>query len=101
MKSARVALQSRQADIAAAQAAVELAQIDLDNTVIRAPADGRLGQVLDDLDELKGLVNQLQKSVLQLERKQDKDQKDGKAELKDLLERMAERIDKRLQELAD
>ncbi|QIR87048.1 HlyD family secretion protein [Paracoccus sp. AK26] len=45
VKSARVALQSRQADIAAAQAAVELAQIDLDNTVIRAPADGRLGQV--------------------------------------------------------
>ena len=65
------------------------------------PPDGRMGQVLDDLDELKGLVNQLQKSVLQLERKQDKDQKDGKAELKDLLERMAERIDKRLQELAD
>lgn len=64
------------------------------------PPDGRLGQVLDDLDELKGLVNQLQKSVLQLERKQDKDQKEGKAELKDLLERMAERIDKRLQELA-
>lgn len=65
------------------------------------PPDGRLGQVLDDLDELKGLVNQLQKSVLQLERKQDKDQKDAKGELKDLLERMADRIDKRLQELTD
>ena len=65
------------------------------------PPDNRLGQALDDLDELKGLVNQLQKSVLQLERKQDKDQKEGRAELKDLLERMAERIDKRLQELAD
>jgi hypothetical protein len=65
------------------------------------PPDGRLGQVLDDLDELKGLVNQLQKSVLQLERKQDKDLKDSKTELKDLLERMAERIDKRMQELTD
>lgn len=65
------------------------------------PPDGRLGQVLDDLDELKGLVNQLQKSVLQLERKQDKDQKDAKGELKDLLERLADRIDKRLQELTD
>ncbi|HOD33799.1 MAG TPA: hypothetical protein PKO12_09990 [Holophaga sp.] len=65
------------------------------------PPDGRMGQVLDDLDELKGLVNQLQKSVLQMERKQDKDQKEGKAELKDLLERMAERIDKRLQDLAE
>lgn len=45
VKSARVALQSRQADIASAEAAVELARIELDNTVIRAPADGRLGQV--------------------------------------------------------
>lgn len=45
VKSARVALQSRQADIANAQAAVELARIDLDNTIIRAPADGHLGQV--------------------------------------------------------
>ena len=45
VKSARVALQSRQADIAGAEAAVELARIELDNTVIRAPADGRLGQV--------------------------------------------------------
>ena len=32
-------------DIAGAEAAVELARIELDNTVIRAPADGRLGQV--------------------------------------------------------
>ena len=45
VKSARVALQSRQADIASAEAAVELARIELDNTVIRAPADGRLGQI--------------------------------------------------------
>ncbi|MDF3608432.1 HlyD family secretion protein [Paracoccus sp. DMF-8] len=45
VKSARVALQSRHADIASAGAAVELARIDLDNTVIRAPVDGQLGQV--------------------------------------------------------
>lgn len=45
VKSARVALQSRKADIASAEAAVELARIDLENTVIRAPEDGRLGQV--------------------------------------------------------
>lgn len=45
VRSARVALDARRADIAAAQAAVELATIDLDNTVIRAPADGRLGQI--------------------------------------------------------
>lgn len=62
------------------------------------PPDGRINQVMDDLDEVKAAVNQLQKSVLQLERKLDKDGKDGRAELKDLLERVAERIDKRLQE---
>jgi hypothetical protein len=63
------------------------------------PPDARVNQVMDDMDEIKGLVNQLQKSVLQIERKLDKDGKDGRAELKDLLERMAERIDKRIQEL--
>lgn len=62
------------------------------------PPDARLNQVMDDLDEVKAAVNQLQKSVLQIERRMDKDQKDGRAELKDLLERVAERIDKRLQE---
>jgi len=63
------------------------------------PPDARVNQLMDDMDEIKGLVNQLQKSVLQIERKMDKDSKDGRAELKDLLERMAERIDKRMQEL--
>lgn len=62
------------------------------------PPDGRINQVMDDLDEVKAAVNQLQKSVLQLERKLDKDGKDSRAELKDLLERVADRIDKRLQE---
>lgn len=45
VRSARVALQSRNADIASAEAAVELARIELDNAVIRAPADGELGQI--------------------------------------------------------
>jgi len=63
------------------------------------PPDARVNQLMDDMDEIKGLVNQLQKSVLQIERKLDKDSKDGRAELKDLLERMAERIDKRMQEM--
>lgn len=43
--SANVALSSKEADISSAEAAVELARIDLGNTVIRAPADGRLGQI--------------------------------------------------------
>ena len=64
------------------------------------PPDSRINQLIDDLDEMKAAVNQVQKSVLQIERRMDKEQKDGRAELKDLLERMADRIDKRLQEFA-
>ena len=64
------------------------------------PPDARLNLVMDELDELKGLLNQLQKSVLQLERKSDKDQKEAKAELKEVLEKVAEKIDRRIQELA-
>jgi multidrug resistance efflux pump len=45
IRSARVALDARHADITSAEASVELARIDLDNTVIRAPMDGRLGQL--------------------------------------------------------
>jgi multidrug resistance efflux pump len=43
--SARVALDSRRADITSAEASVQLAQIDLENTVIHAPTDGTLGQL--------------------------------------------------------
>ena len=64
------------------------------------PPDARLNLVMDELAELKGLLNQLQKSVLQLERKSDKDQKEAKAELKEVLEKVAERIDKRIQDIA-
>lgn len=45
VRSAVVSLDARRADIAAAKAAVELASIDLENTIIRAPEDGRLGQI--------------------------------------------------------
>lgn len=62
------------------------------------PPDARVNQVMDDLDEVKAAVNQLQKSVLQIERKMEKDQKDGRVELKELLERIADRIDKSLKE---
>ena len=64
------------------------------------PPDGRLNQVMDDLDEVKNLLNQLQKSVLQLERKAEKDQKETRAEFKDILEKVADKIDKRIQEIA-
>ena len=45
INSAKAQISSAQSSIASAEAAVELARMDLDNTVIRAPADGRLGQV--------------------------------------------------------
>jgi hypothetical protein len=64
------------------------------------PPDNRINSVMDELDELKGLMNQLQKSILQLERKAEKDQKEAKSEMKEVLEKVAEKIDKRIQELA-
>ncbi|WP_299842855.1 HlyD family secretion protein [uncultured Paracoccus sp.] len=45
INSAKTQVSSAKASIASAEAAVQLARIDLENTVIRAPADGRLGQV--------------------------------------------------------
>jgi uncharacterized protein YlxW (UPF0749 family) len=64
------------------------------------PPDGRLNQVMDELDELKNLMNQLQKSVLQLERKMEKEQKEAKADFKEVLEKVGDKIDKRIQDLA-
>lgn len=45
VNGARVQISARHSDIASAEAAVELARIDLANTVIHAPQDGRLGQI--------------------------------------------------------
>ena len=65
------------------------------------PPDGRINQVMDEIEELKVILNQLQKSVLQLERKIEKEQKDTKTEIRDILEKVAERLDKRLVDLAN
>ena len=64
------------------------------------PPDPRVGMLAGDLDEVKALLNQLQKTVMQIERKLDKDQKEGRAELREALERAVERLDKRIQESA-
>jgi hypothetical protein len=64
------------------------------------PPDARLNLVMDELDELKGLLNQLQKSILQMERKTEKDQKDAKGELREALDKVSEKIEKRIQEMA-
>lgn len=45
INSARVQILAKKAAIDSAEATVALARIDLENTVIHAPADGRLGQV--------------------------------------------------------
>lgn len=63
------------------------------------PPDVRLGQILDDIDELKGVLNSLQKAVMQIERKMEKEQRDTRSEVKDLLDKVADRLDKRIQEL--
>ena len=64
------------------------------------PPDARINQMMGEMDEMKSMILQMQKSVLQLERRGEKDSKDLKAELKEVLERMADRIDKRIAELA-
>jgi Skp family chaperone for outer membrane proteins len=65
------------------------------------PPDARVNQLMDEMEEVKGLLNQMQKSILQLERKFDKDSKDGRTEIKEVLEKVAERMDKRLAEIAN
>lgn len=64
------------------------------------PPDTRLNQVLDDLDELKGVLNTLQKSVMQIERKAEKDQRDTRTDVKEMLDKAVDRLEKKLQELA-
>jgi len=63
------------------------------------PPDLRVNQILDDLDELKSLVNQLQKAIIQIERKTEKEQRDARSEFKESLDKGIDRIEKRLQEM--
>ncbi len=62
------------------------------------PPDTRLGEVLNDLDEVKGLLQQVQKQVLQIERRLDKDMKESRNEIRESLDRVAERIERRFME---
>ncbi len=45
-------LQAARAEVAAAKANLQSAQVDLDNTVIRAPISGRIGQAIADRGQL-------------------------------------------------
>ncbi len=63
------------------------------------PPDPRLNQLVGDLDDIKNLLGQLQKAVLQTERKLEKEILTSRTETREVLERVAEQLDKRLKEL--
>lgn len=58
------------------------------------PPDNRVNQVINEIEEVKGLIAQLQKSFLTLERKQDKDQKEARQELKEIMEKIAQQLER-------
>ena len=63
------------------------------------PPDPRLNSLLNDLDDIKGMLSQIQKSVLQTERKLEKEVQISRTESREVVEKLAEVIDKRLKEL--
>jgi hypothetical protein len=63
------------------------------------PPDPRLNSLLNDLDDIKGVLSQIQKSVLQTERKLEKEIQTSRAENREVVEKLADVIDKRLKEL--
>ncbi|HEX9082185.1 MAG TPA: hypothetical protein VF768_07895 [Holophagaceae bacterium] len=63
------------------------------------PPDPRLNQVATDLDDIKNMLATLQKAVLQTERKLEKEIQTGRTETREVIERLAEQLDKRLKEL--
>lgn len=63
------------------------------------PPDPRLNSLLNDLDDIKGMLSQIQKSVLQTERKLEKEVQISRAESREVVEKLADVLDKRLKEL--
>ncbi|HJW71999.1 MAG TPA: hypothetical protein VJ486_04020 [Geothrix sp.] len=63
------------------------------------PPDPRLNGLLNDLDDLKGMVAQLQKSVMQTERKLEKEVQTNRTETREVMEKLADTLDRRLKEL--
>ena len=63
------------------------------------PPDPRLNSLLNDLDDIKGMLSQIQKSVLQTERKLEKEIQASRTESREVVEKLAEVLDKRLKEL--
>ena len=63
------------------------------------PPDPRLNSLLNDIDDMKGMLSQLQKSVLQTERKLEKEVQISRTEAREVVEKLAEVLDKRMKEL--
>jgi len=63
------------------------------------PPDPRLNSLLNDLDDMKGMLSQLQKSVLQTERKLEKEIQASRTEGREVVEKLADVLDKRMKEL--
>lgn len=63
------------------------------------PPDSRLNSLLNDLDDIKGVMSQIQKSVLQTERKLEKEIQVSRTETREVVEKLAEVIDKRMKDL--
>ena len=63
------------------------------------PPDARLNSLLNDIDDLKGMLAQLQKSVLQTERKLEKEIQVSRNETREVVEKLAEVLDKRMKDL--
>jgi hypothetical protein len=63
------------------------------------PPDPRLNSLLNDIDDIKGMLSQIQKSVLQTERKLEKEIQASRTETREVVEKLAEVLDKRMKEL--
>jgi hypothetical protein len=63
------------------------------------PPDPRLNNMLNEIDELKGVLSQIQKSVMQTERKLEKEIQSVRNDNREVVERLADVLDKRLKEL--
>jgi len=62
------------------------------------PPDHRLNLLIHEIEELKGLVSQIQKSVMAMDRKLEKESRDARVEQREVLEKMGETIDKKLKD---
>ena len=63
------------------------------------PPDQRLNLVINEMEELKGLVSQIQKSVMAMEKKMEKERSEARIEQREILEKLGETLDKKLKEL--